>query len=74
MPAPDLWTINDVAQHIGASSTGSARRTLSRWGIRATQYQPHPESGRIQALYPADQIRATKASRPGRGRQGNTPD
>lgn len=61
----ELWTIAQVAAHIGASSNGSARRTLSRWGVRAATYQPGPH--RVQARYNADQVRAAAAARPGRG-------
>lgn len=62
----ELWTIDEVAGHIGASSTGSARRTLSRWGVRAVDYRPSP-SGRPAARYAADQVRHAAADRPGRG-------
>lgn len=59
-----LWTIDQVAQHIGASSTGSARRTLSRWQVRPVGRQP----GRAGAsLYDPDQVRAAHQARPGRG-------
>lgn len=64
MSGTTLWTIHDVAQHIGATSTGSARRTLSRWGIQATSRQP----GRAGAsLYDPDAVRTAHAARPGRG-------
>lgn len=66
-PTPELWTIDQVADHIGATTTASARRTLSRWGITAADYRPHPTSRRAQALYDAERIRAAKAARPGRG-------
>lgn len=66
MTSPDLWTIDEVAEHIGASSTGSARKTLSRWGVQAHSYQRAP-SGRAQAVYEAHAVRAAAAARPGRG-------
>ncbi|MBA9003646.1 MULTISPECIES: hypothetical protein [Thermomonospora] len=62
----DLWTIDQAAEYIGASSTGSARRTLSRWGVKAAGYEPG-ESGRPAARYRAADVRAAKAARPGRG-------
>ena len=68
MPTPDLWTIQDVAQHIGASSTGSARRTLSRWGIRATQHHID-DHGRAHSLYNPEEVRNARDSRPGRSRR-----
>lgn len=64
MPEPEPWTIAEVAEHIGASSTGSARKTLSRWGIRAVARQP----GRAGAsLYDAAEVCEAAAGRPGRG-------
>jgi hypothetical protein len=61
---PDLWTIAAVAEHIGATTTGSARKTLSRWGVRAVGR----EAGRSgESLYDAEQVRAAHAARPGRG-------
>lgn len=59
-----LWTIADVTEHLGASSTGSARKTLSRWGVQAVARQP----GRAGAsLYDPEQVRAAQASAPGQG-------
>lgn len=63
---PELWSIGQVARHLGATSTGSARRTLSRWGVEAADYQ-RGANNRIQARYDADQVRAAAAARPGRG-------
>jgi hypothetical protein len=61
---PDLWTIAAVAEHIGATTTGSARKTLSRWGVKAVGR----EAGRSgESLYDAEQVRAAHAARPGRG-------
>jgi len=62
----DVWTIDEVATFIGASSTGSARRTLSRWGVKAVRYEPG-KSGRPEARYDAGEVREKAASRPGRG-------
>lgn len=62
----ELWSITQVVQHLGAASTGSARRTLSRWGVEAADYQ-RGANNRIQAVYDADQVRAAAADRPGRG-------
>lgn len=64
--APELWTIEKVAEYIGASSTGSARRYLSRWGVAAHDYQPSA-NGRPQARYRADAVRAAHQQRPGQG-------
>jgi hypothetical protein len=59
-----LWSIDAVAGFLGASSTGSARKTLSRWGVQAIGRQP----GRAGAsLYDPAQVRAAKEAAPGRG-------
>ncbi|MGW3072383.1 hypothetical protein [Kitasatospora sp. NPDC001132] len=62
---PDAeWTIEDVTDRIGASSTGSARKTLSRWGVEATSRQP----GRAgQSVFHAGDVIAAMNNRPGRG-------
>lgn len=63
-PASEQWTIDQVAEFLGAASTGSARKTLSQWGVQAIGRQP----GRAgQSLYDAQQVRTAKAKRPGRG-------
>jgi hypothetical protein len=60
----ELWTIDQVTEHLGAASTGSARKTLSRWGVKAIARQP----GRAGAsLYDPEQVRAAQASAPGQG-------
>ena len=66
MTEPELWTIDQAAEHIGASTPVSARKTLSRWGVKAVDYKP-VEGGGLRALYRADDIRTAKAARPGRG-------
>lgn len=63
---PERWTITEVADFLGTASTGSARRTLSRWGVRAVEYVPGA-SGRPQARYDAQEVREAFESRPGRG-------
>ncbi|WP_458089539.1 hypothetical protein [Streptomyces malaysiensis] len=64
----DTWTIDDVAEYLGATSTGSARRTLSRWGVKAVDYAPGP-NGRIQAHYNTQAVRDAHADRPGQGKR-----
>lgn len=63
---PELWTIDEVAAHIGASSAKSASKTLSRWGVRAYDYQPSAK-GRPQARFEAEKVRSAHRERPGRG-------
>lgn len=65
-----LWTIAEVAEHLGAASTGSARKTLSRWGVTAVARQP----GRAGAsLYDPEQVRTARASAPGQGARTDRP-
>ncbi|MFJ9799835.1 hypothetical protein [Streptomyces sp. NPDC101145] len=70
----EQWTISEVAEHLGyqgASATGSARKQLSRWELYPVGRAP----GRTgENLYPADQVRALHAARPGRGRHGAARD
>lgn len=66
MTEPELWNIDEAAAFLGAASGKSATRTISRWGIKAAAYG-RSDNGRPMSLYPADEIRAAKASRPGRG-------
>lgn len=52
----EQWDIDQVAEHLGykgAAAAGSARKTLSRIGVKAVAYRPHPDSGRPQARYNA---------------------
>jgi hypothetical protein len=64
------WDAKQVAEHLGLSSPGSARKTLSRWGIRACEYvnvwsiracehvnvDRKVVGRRVIALYPAKQV------------------
>jgi hypothetical protein len=61
----ELWSAAEVAAFLGIQP-GSARGTLSRWGIKAVRHEPGP-SGRIEARYAAEQVRQAAADRPGRG-------
>lgn len=64
LKSPELWTIATVAEHIGATTTGSARKTLSRWGVKPVGR----EAGRSgESLYDPERVRAAHAARPGRG-------
>lgn len=58
------WTTTEVQEYLGASSVRSVSKTLSRLGVRPVARQPG-RSG--ENLYDAAQIRAAKASMPGRG-------
>lgn len=63
----ELWPISRVAEHLGysgPSATGSARKTLYRWGLSAVSRAPGRGG---ESLYDADQVRAAHAARPGRG-------
>ncbi|MCY0923445.1 MULTISPECIES: hypothetical protein [unclassified Streptomyces] len=65
----ELWTIARVAEHLGyagSSAAGSARRTLSRLGVKRVR-TGESEAGRLLSLYDADEVRAAAAGRPGQG-------
>lgn len=62
----ELWSAAQVAQHLGLANAHSARRQLSRWGVRAVRYELGP-TGRPEARYDADNIRRAAVERPGRG-------
>ena len=64
-------TLAEVVAYIGAASEGSARKTLSRWGVSAVGREP----GRGGAsLYDRTEIREAKAGRPGRGHRSDLAD
>lgn len=63
----ELWTIDDVATYLRVKP-GSARGTLSRWGVKAHDYQPHPDSKRPQARFDAAEVKQAEAARPRRAR------
>lgn len=62
----ELWSAAQAARHLKASSTGSVRRSLSRYGVSAVEYRKGP-SGRVEAHYDAEEVRSAAANRPGRG-------
>lgn len=64
----DTWTIAEVAKQLGTTSTGSARRTLSRWGVKAVHYAPGP-NGRIEARYNTQAVLDAIAHRAGQGKR-----
>jgi hypothetical protein len=64
LKSPELWTIATVAEHIGAMTTGSARKTLSRWGVKPVSREAGQHG---QSLYDPEQVRTAHAARPGRG-------
>lgn len=64
MPEPDRWTIAEVADYLGAASTGSARKTLSRWNVAAVGRQPGRGG---QSLYDPAEVRSAKTAAPGQG-------
>lgn len=54
---PELWTAEKVAEYTGHADANGARMWLHRNGIKRAGEQPHPDSGRPQALYPANHVR-----------------
>lgn len=65
MPDEELWTITEVAAHLGIAPA-SARGQMSRWGVKAAAHRQIP-GGRVQSLFRADEVREATARRPGRG-------
>ncbi|MFE3144286.1 hypothetical protein [Streptomyces scopuliridis] len=64
----ELWTVSMVAKYLGFtgdSANGSARKQLSRWGLKSEGREP---GRRGESQYAADQVKAAHANRPGRGR------
>ncbi|MBT3077599.1 MULTISPECIES: hypothetical protein [Streptomyces] len=62
MPTPELWTTEQAAEHLRILPK-SASGLFSRRGIKRAGEARHPESGRIVALWSADDIRALAISR-----------
>ncbi|MFD3955890.1 MULTISPECIES: hypothetical protein [Streptomyces] len=58
----ELWTTEQSAKHLGIRPK-SASSLLSRRGIKRAGETRHPVSGRIVALWHADDIRSLAASR-----------
>lgn len=64
----ELWTVSEVAKYLGYSgdsANGSARKQLSRWGLKPEGRQPGRGG---ESLFAADQVRDAHENRPGRGR------
>lgn len=61
----ELWTIDQVAAFLGVKP-GSARGTLSRWGVRAAR-RKIDSHGRAHSLFSPAAVRTAYAARPGRG-------
>ncbi|MER5277759.1 hypothetical protein ABT025_18650 [Streptomyces sp. NPDC002809] len=67
--ANEVWTIDRVAEELGFkgdSAKGTARKTLSRWGVERHDMVDHPDSGRPQARYKAADVKAAQAAAPRR--------
>ncbi|MEY9968918.1 hypothetical protein ABIA33_007005 [Streptacidiphilus sp. MAP12-16] len=69
----ELLTADQVAELIGAACAGSARHTLSRWGV-TTAENDAAASGRVHARCDADQVRTAQRARPGRGHRTKPAD
>jgi hypothetical protein len=58
LPNGELWTAEEVAKYTGQSSPAAARMWLSRNRVTRVTTRAHKDSGRPQALYPANAVRA----------------
>jgi len=66
----ELWTVSMVAKYLGFSgdsANGSARKQLSRWGLKSEGREP---GRRGESQYAADQVKAAHEARKGSGRHG----
>jgi len=63
-PTEETWGLDQVVNYIQASSAGSARKTLSRWGVQAVGREPGRGG---QSLYSKTDIVYARAIRPGQG-------
>lgn len=61
----EAWSAAKVAEYLGYRDANAARSVLSRWGIKKSRETQDQSSGRMTALYSADEIRA-EATRRGR--------
>jgi hypothetical protein len=62
--ADETWTLQEAAEHMGATSTGTASRALRRLGVTLAGRAP---SRGGQAIYNAAEVIYAHATRPGRG-------
>lgn len=70
----ERWTLTEAAEHLGhtgPNATGSARRTLSRLGVKAVGRQPGRGG---ESEYDAYEVRRAHAARPGRGARTDLAD
>lgn len=67
----ELYTLEHIGRWVLESKSKDpgrvARATVSRLGLKAFTYRPHPDSGRPQAWYRAGDVRDALAARPGQG-------
>ena len=56
----ELWTATEIAEYVGLKGgrSDAGRAWASRNNVPRVADQPHPDSGRPQALYPANHVRA----------------
>lgn len=74
----ELYTLEHIGRYVLESKAQDpgrvARATVSRLGLKAFVYRPHPDSGRPQAWYRAGDVRDALAARPGRGTRTDKAD
>lgn len=67
----ELYTLEHIGRCVLESKAKNpakaAAAAVSRLGVKAFAYRPHPESGRPQAWYRAGDVRDALAARPGQG-------
>ncbi|MFF4645007.1 hypothetical protein [Streptomyces sp. NPDC001389] len=74
MSHDETWTLSEVAAFLGYrgdKATGSARRQLSRWGVKA-RGRAAGRGG--ESYFDIAEVKAAYAARPGRGRRTDLKD
>jgi len=67
----ELYTLEHIGLHVLESKAKdpakAAAAAVSKLGVKAFAYRPHPDSGRAQAWYRVGDVKDALAARPGQG-------
>ncbi|MEW2415269.1 hypothetical protein AB0953_16360 [Streptomyces sp. NPDC046866] len=74
----ELYTLDAIGRWLLESKAKdpakAAAAAMSRLGLKPFKYRPHPDSGRVQALYRVGDVKDALAARPGRGARTDKQD